>query len=376
MPNDNVFTHSHDEAIGMIGNTLDFIAGESAKARETQRTREFQQGEYQKERDFRSGEEKKKHARDVTSQVSLDYIKNLRSIGTSEALKLADQKSQELAKDPEALNFAMTGGLNDLGLDVSALGKQYPGVEPFMPPGTKRITMDQWQKEIQPLYQHHQDVLNAKNDQEKADKLKMYMQYWGQLGAAKMNRANLISQAGLPTGEIDAAGHPIYDPQYAPHADQYMAETDKILNEGYRALLGGQVPSDETIRAFGEQGNPDTAIRASKERSRAQYNAGQVKSLEEFSVGVRAKVKPIIEEEAKLQKEIVPITKEIRSKHGLPWPGQDKLIDREHEIKKRLKVLKERRERYEQSASEHEAAAKSRKAYASPVTDPLDLLGK
>ena len=68
MPNDNVFTHSHDEAIGMIGNTLDFIAGESAKAAETQRTREFQQGEYQKERDFRSGEEKKKHARELVSR--------------------------------------------------------------------------------------------------------------------------------------------------------------------------------------------------------------------------------------------------------------------------------------------------------------------
>lgn len=380
MPSDNVFTHSHDEAIGMIGSTLDFIAGEQAKAVEISRQRDFTEKENQKSRNAQAEQSKLSDQRQMRAQTVSHALDTLNTIGTPQSRSASQKLMSQVFTDPELTTDVFGAG----GIDVAGTGLKVKdilknpamkGFETYIPDDPEfSMTMPQFH-EAQQLWHADKATREARSHDDKWKILEMVQRMLGQGISTKAQTGLAISTMGLPVGK-DSAGNTIYDPQYSGHADPYLANLEQVSNEINAALAGGNMPGPDLIRRYTDLGNPVAWVKASREKSRQQYNAAQVPKLEQYAAGVREKVKPIIEEEAKLQKELAPIKKEIDSKHGIPWPGLDKKIDREREIKKRLKVLKERRERYETAAGSHEAMAKTRKTYSGASSDPLGLLDK
>lgn len=384
MPNDNVFTRSHDEAIGMIGNTLDFIAGESAKAAEIQRQREFTEKENQKSRDAQAEQSKLSDQRQLKAQTFGRAIDALNLGGTPPMRKAAQEMMNQVFKDPELTGDILGPGGIDLvgtGLKVKDILKNpaMKGFETYLPNDPEMsLTMPQFH-EAQQLWHADKAAREARTHDEKWKILEMVQRMLGQGISTKSQIGLGIATMGLQVGK-DAAGNTIYDPQYAGHADPYLSNLEEVSNEINTALAQGNMPGPDLIKRYNELGNPVAWVKASKEKSRSEFNAGKIREAEQFTAGVREKIKPIVDEEKKLQQELLSVQEKTKSRQASPYPtltiGRTKEEARAIEIKKRLKVLQERRERYEYSIKTQESVAKGRKAYAAPTNDPLNLLGK
>ena len=378
MADPSVFTKSHDEVTGMLGSTLDFIGQESAKAIEWQRYRQFQEQEAAKDREFRSGEEKKKHERNVQADAFTSHLDNLDKIGTPEARAARQEALGGAMKNPDQLQAIMgkSPDILNMGIDVEEQLRKFPDFAGFVPAGSKRLTYPQYEEAMKE-YQAHRRVLDAKDDNEKWLAIQNYGGVMGDYMKRLNAQAETLSMFGIPTGEVDAEGNPIYDSEGAGDIATWLFEEKQ--NQYARMseyLAKGQIPPADVTQTFWSQGDIPSQARDYQRKIKYERASGE-------SAKIKAKIAAAEEEERTLSRELAEHDKYLKNPKdpaGAKYRGQGasrrwhESKNRIKELKKQIKSMNEELEGLGAEASEKEKEAEKWKPMPRPAKNEKDRL--
>jgi hypothetical protein len=271
MADPGVFTKSHDDVTSMLGSTLDFIGQESARSIEYQRYRQFQEQEAEKERGFKAEQEKLKSEREIQSNAFTSYLDNLDKLGPkgraarqealSGAIKNPDQLAAIMDRNPDILG---------MGIDVKEQLIKNPGLSQFLPAGVQTLTVPEWE-EVMKNYHAHRNILAAKDDKEKWNAIQMYSGVIGDFMKRASAGVEGISMFGVPTGDTDAEGKPIFDSEGAGEfATAWYEDKQKKYAQISEYLAKGEIPPPEVVGDFWSTGDVNAQAKEYQRRMKLE----------------------------------------------------------------------------------------------------------
>ena len=382
MADPSVFTKSHDDVIGMLGSTLDFIGQESARSLELQRYRQFQEQEAEKERGFRSEEGKKQRESQLQADIFTSHLDSLDKIGTPEARAARQEMLSGAMRNPDQLRAIMdkSPDLLNMGVDVEEQLRKFPDFASFVPAGSKRLTYPQYEEAMKE-YQAHRRVLDAKDDKEKW----LAIQNYGGVMSDYMKRLNAdvesLTMFGIPTGEVDEKGNPIYDSEGAGEiATRLFEDKQNQYARMSEFLAKGQIPPSDVTDTFWSQGDIKSQAKEYQRRMKLERANQEKWGAVDKRIAHGKQESALQRERAELEKYLESNREEnfsyrFSEKNKNLRKNRERAKARLKEVKRQLREMDEKAPQIESEIAEREAEVKKWESKAPPKTkkDPLNL---